>query len=198
MPKTKEQFEEIRNERINLILESALRLFVMKGYDAVNLDEVTKEAKCSHGLLYHYFKGKDELYLAVINKKVSPFINEMIQGISFEQKAKYVMHDLLKETLKKIKAVDEKNAWKIYLFLNIHLQKSLFLVPKQERTPMFSKILELIKRGQQEGDFNDHNEEELAISILSLIKGLSYTRIHIGYKRFKCPSSEIIMKMLYK
>ena len=30
MPKTKEQFEQIRNERINQILDSALYLFVMK------------------------------------------------------------------------------------------------------------------------------------------------------------------------
>ncbi len=198
MPKTKEQFEEIRNERIDKILESALRLFVMKGYDAVNLDEVTKEAKCSHGLLYHYFKGKDELYLAVINKKVVPYIKETLQGISFEQKAKYVIHDVLKEILKKIKAVDEKNSWKIYLYLNIHLQKNLFLSSAQEKMPMFIKLLELIKRGQEEGDFNDHNEDELAISLLSLIKGLAFTRIHIGYKRFKCPNSDIIMKMLYK
>lgn len=198
MPKTKEQFEEIRNERIDKILESALRLFVMKGYDAVNLDEVTKEVKCSHGLLYHYFKGKDELYLAVINKKVVPYIKETLQGISFEQKAKYVIHDVLKEILKKIKAVDEKNSWKIYLYLNIHLQKNLFLSSAQEKMPMFIKLLELIKRGQEEGDFNDHNEDELAISLLSLIKGLAFTRIHIGYKRFKCPNSDIIMKMLYK
>ena len=198
MPKTKEQFEEIRNERIDKILESALRLFVMKGYDAVNLDEVTKETKCSHGLLYHYFKGKDELYLAVINKKVVPYIKETLQGISFEQKAKYVIHDVLKEILKKIKAVDEKNSWKIYLYLNIHLQKNLFLSSAQEKMPMFIKLLELIKRGQEEGDFNDHNEDELAISLLSLIKGLAFTRIHIGYKRFKCPNSDIIMKMLYK
>lgn len=198
MPKTKEQCEAIRNERIDKILESALYLFVMKGYDAVNLDEVTKESGCSHGLLYHYFKGKDELYLAVINKKVIPYMKEITQGISFEQKAKYVIHDVLEVVLKKIKAVDDKNSWKIYLYLNIHLQKNLFLAPKQERTDSFLRLLDIIKRGQEEGDFNDHNQDELAISVLSLIKGLSYTRIHIGYKRFKCPSSDIIMKMFYK
>ena len=63
---------------------------------------------------------------------------------------------------------------------------------------MFEKILELVERGQKEGDFNDHPSAELAISILSLIKGLSYTRIHIGYKRFLCPNSDIVMRMLYK
>ena len=197
MPKTKEQFEQIRNERISKILDSALYLFTMKGYDAVTLDEVTKVAKCSHGLLYHYFKGKDELYLEVINKIVVPYIYDLTKAVDFNQKAKFVIHDLIDIVLKKIKAVDEKNAWNIYLYLNMHIQKSLF-VKKDERTPMFAGILELIQRGQKEGDFNSHVPEELAISVLSLVKGLSYTRIHIGYKRFKCPSSDIVMRMLYK
>lgn len=198
MPKTKEQFEQIRLDRINKILESALYLFAMKGYDAVNLDEVTKHSNCSHGLLYHYFKGKDELYIAVVNEIVFPYIKQITQGISFDQKAKFVTHDLLDAVLKKIKAVDDRNALIIYLFLNIHFQKSLFVKGKDERTPMFNQTLELIKRGQLEGDFNNHPPEELAISVFSLIKGLSYTRIHIGYKRFRCPNSDIIMRMLYK
>lgn len=198
MPKTKEQFEQIRLDRINKILESALYLFAMKGYDAVNLDEVTKDSGCSHGLLYHYFKGKEELYIAVVNQIVFPYIKQITQGISFDQKAKFVTHDLLEAVLKKIKAVDDRNALIIYLFLNIHFQKNLFVKGKDERTPMFNQTLELIKKGQQEGDFNNHPPEELAISVFSLIKGLSYTRIHIGYKRFRCPNSDIIMRMLYK
>ena len=197
MPKTKEQCEQIRNERIDKILDSALYLFVMKGYDAVNLDEVTKEAKCSHGLLYHYFKGKEELYLAVINQKVIPYIKEIIEGVNLNQKARFVIQDLLDVILNKIKAVDDKNAWNIYLFLNIHLKKDLFGKSKKEKLPSFTFVQGLIERGQKEGDFNDHDSVELTISILSLIKGLSFTRIHIGHKRFMCPKSNIIMKMLY-
>ena len=198
MPKTKEQFEQIRNERINQILQSALYLFVMKGYDAVNLDEVTKEANCSHGLLYHYFKGKDELYVEVVNKIVIPYMAEITKNIDFNQKAKFVIHDLLNTVLKRIGAVDDKNSWNIYLFLNIHLQKTLFVKNKNEKTKEFIKFLELVKRGQEEGDFNSNNAEEIAVSVLSTIKGLAYTRIHIGYKRFHCPNSDIIMRMLYK
>ena len=198
MPKTKEQFEQIRNERINQILQSALYLFVMKGYDAVNLDEVTKEANCSHGLLYHYFKGKDELYVEVVNKIVIPYMAEITKNIDFNQKAKFVIHDLLNTVLKRIGEVDDKNSWNIYLFLNIHLQKTLFVKNKNEKTKEFIKFLELVKRGQEEGDFNSNNAEEITVSVLSTIKGLAYTRIHIGYKRFHCPNSDIIMRMLYK
>jgi len=198
MPKTKEQFEQIRNERINTILESSLKLFVMKGYEAVTLDEVSKAADCSHGLLYHYFNNKKDLYLAVIDKIVMPYMREVVMGISLEQKAKYAAHDLLEAVLRRIKMVDDRNPWIIYLFLNIHLQKNLFNKKVSERTPTFQCVESIIQRGQQEGDFNDHNSVELAISILSTIKGLAFTRIHIGYKRFLCPSSDIIIRMLCK
>lgn len=198
MPRSKEQYEQIRNERINQILNSALYLFVMKGYEATNLDEVTKLANCSHGLLYHYFKGKDELYIAVINQIVAPFMKDTIKDIDFNQKAKFVVHDLLDAILKKIKAVDDRNAWNIYSFLNIHLQKNLFVKNKNDKTQAFLQVLDLIKRGQEENDFNLNPPEEIAISVLSTIKGLAYTRIHIGYKRFHCPNSDIIMRMLYK
>ena len=52
MPRTQEQFELIRTERMNIILTSAMYLFATKGYDSTTLDEIAKDAGCSHGLLY--------------------------------------------------------------------------------------------------------------------------------------------------
>ena len=200
MPKSKEQFEQIRNERKETILRSALNLFVMKGYDAVNLDEVTKDANCSHGLLYHYFKSKEELYQGVIEQIVYPSCKAMVEGINFDQKAKFVIHDLLDTVIKVLKSPDEEKVKELYLLINIHLQKNLRVVKKNEQghTFIYSTIEDLINRGKMEGDFNDYSSVELAISILSLIKGIAFNRVHIGYKKFVCPHSEVIMGMLLK
>ena len=59
MPRTLEQNEQIRLERINIIMTSAMYLFATKGYDSTTLDEIAKDSGCSHGLLYHYFKNKN-------------------------------------------------------------------------------------------------------------------------------------------
>ncbi len=200
MPKSKEQFEQIRKEREKTILKSALNLFVMKGYDAVNLDEVTKDANCSHGLLYHYFKDKEALYQGVIEQIVYPSCKEMISNVNFDQKAKFVIHDLLDTVLKVLKSPNEEKIKELYLLLNIHLQKSLKVVKKNEEghTFIFSTMENLIQRGKDEGDFNDFTTIELTISVLSLIKGIAFNRIHIGYKKFVCPHSEVIMEMLLK
>lgn len=200
MPKTKEQFEQIRNDRINSILFVATDLFATKGFDGVNLDEVTKKAKCSHGLLYHYYKGKEELYQAVLEKIIYPDMEQFFKNINQNQKAKYVVQDLVDQILKLLKSNNEQKIKELYLFSNIHLKKNLKFIYKNEEghTVIFSTIQKLIDRGKEEGDFNSYPTVELAISLLSLIKGIAFNRLNIGYKRFVCPRSEIVMKMLLK
>ena len=115
MPKTKEQFEQIRNDRINSILLVATDLFATKGYDGVNLDEVTKVAKCSHGLLYHYYKGKEQLYQAVLEKIVYPDMNKFFKEINQNQRAESVIRDLMNQILKLFKSDDEQKS-KNYIY----------------------------------------------------------------------------------
>lgn len=45
------------------ILDAALREFSAKGYDAASLNTLCAQNDISKGILYHYFKDKDELYL---------------------------------------------------------------------------------------------------------------------------------------
>ena len=198
MPKSKEQFEQIRNERINMILESALYLFATKGYDAVNLDEVTKQSNCSHGLLYHYFKGKDDLYLATINEIVIPYMREITKDINFNQKAKFAIHDILEAILKKIKAVDDRNALIIYLFLNIHLQKNLFGKAKNERMITFLKVLELVERGQKEGDITGGDPKDIAFCFVNLLKGIYLQYLTQKHPSAYVPSVDNIMQIFNK
>lgn len=48
-------------EKRDLILETATRLFVERGFHATPTSAITKEAGMSAGILFHYFKTKDEL-----------------------------------------------------------------------------------------------------------------------------------------
>lgn len=50
------------------ILEAALQEFSAKGYTVASLTTVCGEFGISKGIIYHYFKDKDELYLACVKK----------------------------------------------------------------------------------------------------------------------------------
>ncbi|MEA3445052.1 MAG: TetR/AcrR family transcriptional regulator, partial [Bacteroidota bacterium] len=59
-PRTKEQFETIREERREQILQVALELFANEGLNTP-ISKIAKEAGISKGLVYNYFESKEEL-----------------------------------------------------------------------------------------------------------------------------------------
>ena len=50
------------------ILEAATQEFSQKGYAGARVDAIAKRAKINKRMLYHYFGGKDGLYLAVLEQ----------------------------------------------------------------------------------------------------------------------------------
>ncbi|WP_342504715.1 TetR/AcrR family transcriptional regulator [Sporosarcina sp. FSL K6-2383] len=57
----KSRQEQRSEETQKLILESAANLFAKKGYDAVTIREIAKNAGCSHTAIYLYFRDKETL-----------------------------------------------------------------------------------------------------------------------------------------
>mgnify|MGYP002539826609 CR=1 FL=1 len=50
------------------ILDAAMEEFSRNGYDGASLNTVCAEKGISKGIIYHYFKDKDELYLDAYDK----------------------------------------------------------------------------------------------------------------------------------
>ena len=202
MPKTKEQFEQIKKERMDAILSASLFLFATKGYNAVTTDEITNYVGCSHGLLYHYFGSKEDLFHALMGKKVIAIMDSILGKIDFKAKPKFVLLDVIDALLEATKSPDDEKACAIYLVLNLHLQRKYIPKPKMKQNEnkklWVDCAIELIDKGKEAGEFNDFNSKEMLVAILSFFKGLTYNRIFLGAKKFTCPKTEIVSKMIIK
>ena len=200
MPKTKEQFQAIKEERADSILRSALPIFSIKGYDGTSIDEIAKAANCSHGLLYHYYKNKDDLFHEMMELIVVPYVQDVRKNVNLNQKAAYALHDLIDAYLNALKSENDEQCMSIYLILNMHLQKTVnFKRRPSGRKRLGEYFMELIERGQYEGDFNkEFSPREVTIILMTSLKGLSYNRIMLGNKKFYCPHSEPFMRMIFK
>jgi AcrR family transcriptional regulator len=71
------RFRRRKEDRPQEITEAAFEAFAEKGYSATRVDEVAKRAGVSKGLLYLYFKTKEDLFKAVIRSFVVPKIDEL-------------------------------------------------------------------------------------------------------------------------
>lgn len=200
MPRSSEQFQQMRIEREETILHAGLFLFATRGYDSTTADAISKIANCSHGLVFHYYPTKDELYKAVIDKSVTPIIRKMVQKLNFNQRAKDVFKDATDLFFSGLKSENDEFAWAISLLLDIHLQT--LIEPKvksaESKKKVYDWVYEIIVRGKEEGDFNELNSRELIISILAMFKGLAYNRVKIGHKKFLCPKTDVVLKMVLK
>ncbi len=78
MPRSKEQFREMREKTRKVILENALKLFSIKGYHGTSISDIAKAAGISKGLAYNYFESKQKL--------VEALFEQMLQiGQEFEE-----------------------------------------------------------------------------------------------------------------
>jgi len=75
------RYQRRKQDRPQEITDAALAAFAEKGYAATRVDDVAKRAGVSKGLLYLYFKTKEELFKAVVRSFVVPRINALTEII---------------------------------------------------------------------------------------------------------------------
>jgi TetR/AcrR family transcriptional regulator len=61
-PRTPKQNEEIRQQRIQQILDAAREVYIEKGFLATEIGDIAKKAGIARGLFYYYYKDKQELF----------------------------------------------------------------------------------------------------------------------------------------
>lgn len=90
MPKTQEQFEKMRNEKRTLIMKTALSLFANQGYQDTTISKIAQTAGMSKGLMYNYFKSKEELLqniMETLDEEVGGWIDPNHDGIVTDEEA---------------------------------------------------------------------------------------------------------------
>jgi AcrR family transcriptional regulator len=77
MPRTPEENDRIRRATQAQILQATRDLFLSKGYYSTSIEDIAKQAQISKGLLYHYFKGKEDLLAAMVEVRLSDLLTVM-------------------------------------------------------------------------------------------------------------------------
>jgi TetR/AcrR family transcriptional regulator, fatty acid metabolism regulator protein len=75
-----------QEEKRRLLLDAAVRVFARSGYHDCRVGDITEEAGVAHGLLYHYFKSKDDVLEAVFRDAWGDVL-EALRGIEESDEA---------------------------------------------------------------------------------------------------------------
>ncbi len=66
----------------NALLDSAFRLFVANGFAGASLTDVASLAGVGRTTLYEYFPNKEELFMALIEERVPPLLEDAVARMS--------------------------------------------------------------------------------------------------------------------
>ena len=57
-----------KKRKESAILEASLRVIKQKGFHRARMSDISEEAGISYGLVYHYFKNKEDLFDAILHR----------------------------------------------------------------------------------------------------------------------------------
>ena len=68
------------------ILDAAGKLIHVRGFKNTSVDDILKETGVGKGNFYYYFKSKDELGYAILDRKISQITTELIEKSFISEK----------------------------------------------------------------------------------------------------------------
>ncbi len=164
MPRSQEQYDEIRKQKKELIMGVALELFAKNGYHATSISQITQKAKISKGLIYNYFESKKE----ILDELIAHGFDEIYDNFDLNKDGTLTEDEFVYFIKQSFKLVHENSQhWK--LFFSLLLQPSItetFAKDYREKAaPVFNMLLNFIQsKGSKdpEGDL---------IAISSMLEG---------------------------
>lgn len=148
----------VPEDKRQLILDAAVRVFARKGYHTSRVGDIAEEAGVAHGLLYHYFDSKEEL-LDTIFRNTWTLMLDTISGVeSLEEPAR--------ETLRKVAAIVLR-AWRdtpdVVRVLVREVTRSPHLQQEIGETEQaFTALERIIRTGQESGEFREDVDPRFA------------------------------------
>ena len=182
MPRTREQFSEMKDERIAAILAAALPLFALG--QKVTIDSIANKAKCSHGIVYHYFSNTEKILEKLLKSPINTELRNnlfKLEGSSYE-KIEQIISILLDVSKAKFENV---------CYLNM-------IIKERDKTSLYALLCKLIKDGQTSNTIIGGEPSEIVDAVFLLLKGLYLSFLLEKHPDVRVPSKETVMQLIRK
>jgi len=86
-------------EKRKAILDAAVKVFAKKGYYGCRVSDIAEEAGVAYGLVYHYFKSKEQVLNSIFGERWNVFVAFLKRidesGVPLEQKLRTIVSYML-------------------------------------------------------------------------------------------------------
>lgn len=196
-PRSEEQNAAIKDERREQILSAALRVFATKGFAAAKISDIVKKSGISHGLLYHYFESKEDIFTELLKRAVDTSSETM-----------RMMESLPLAPIEKVRRTAELILGSIagfeesaYYFLIVVHAGVMEGLDEEKRSYINTStasdaMARILREGQKAGDVREGDCDMMATVFFAAIQGLAMEKLMV--RDFTMPDAEILVNLVRK
>jgi len=164
MPRSPEQYYDIRKQKKELIMGVALELFAEKGFHTTSMSQIAKKAGISKGLTYNYFESKAE----ILNELMDHGFNEIYENLDIGEHRVLTKDEFIHFIKQNFRLIRENmQHWKLFFSLLLQPQVSASFSEKyaEKAEPLFHMFFEFIKASGSKDPESD------LMAIASMLEG---------------------------
>jgi AcrR family transcriptional regulator len=177
-----ERKEREKREMRELIIRTAMDLFVERGYEKTSMRAIANAIDYSPATLYLYFKDKDEIFFAIQTKAFSHLFATMQPLLQIKNPMERL------KTLGKVYikfALDHPKYYDVMFIMespmNAEKNQDKWEIGKQAHSFLESTVKQCVEAGHMEGDV-----EKIAFLMWSTVHGMSSLLIKNRLQMYEC------------
>jgi AcrR family transcriptional regulator len=161
----------VSDERKTQIINAAEDVFTQKGFDEARMDDIAKETGLSKGTLYLYFKSKDDLIIAILDRmfqrEFKQFENLRLDDQSAVDTIWKITNLLTTDILRMLRLIPIVYQFLALAFRNKYVQTAL----KKYVNRYLDVLIPIVQRGIDSGEFRQVDAREVAVAMGAVMEG---------------------------
>lgn len=173
MPRDERANRALREERRRQLLDAAGSVFARNGYAGTRIEAIAAAAGTSKGLLYHYFGGKEAIFVALAERAVHGTLRLLESALARPGTAAERLRWLIEQEMHGMR----QDRHSVLVLVQALTSDA---APEEARTLAFGLgeralqvTTELITQGQSEGSVVPGDPEQLALLLHASAQGLA-------------------------
>jgi len=162
---------DVSEERRHQILNAAEGVFSEKGFDQARMEDIAEETGLSKGTLYLYFKGKDDLIIAILDRIFQYEFKEMEKLVEADHPALDSIRQFTELAIKDIsnmlRLLPIAYEFLALAFRNRYVQRAF----KMYFNRYLDILVPIVQRGIDAGEFRPVDAIEVAVAAGAIFEG---------------------------
>jgi AcrR family transcriptional regulator len=161
----------VTDERKSQIINAAEDVFTKKGFDEARMDDIAEETGLSKGTLYNYFKSKDDLIIAILDRifqrEFKAFEQSDISKMSASDAISLFADTVAKDIKLMLRLMPVAYEFLALAFRNKTVQKALKVYVNR----YMDILVPIIQGGIDSGEFKKVDAKDVAIAMGAILEG---------------------------